>query len=123
MLKRLALFVALAIMLTAAPAAAHSEDEAAHHWRLDPEVSFYGPGFYGHRTACGQVLTPSTVGVAHRSLPCGTAVRFRNQRNGDEVVVRVLDRGPYVRGRTWDLTAGACHQIDSCKTQSLYWTR
>jgi hypothetical protein len=68
-------------------------------------ASWYGPGFYGTRTACGQVLRPQTIGVAHRSLPCGTAVRFLYR--GQQVVARVIDRGPYARGRTWDLTNGA----------------
>ncbi len=68
-------------------------------------ATWYGPGFYGHRTACGQVLRPQTIGVAHRRLPCGTAVRFLY--GGKQVVARVIDRGPYARGRTWDLTNGA----------------
>ncbi len=47
-------------------------------WRLDGNVSWYGPGFYGHRTACGVELTKTVIGVAHRTLPCGTKVTFRN---------------------------------------------
>lgn len=68
-------------------------------------ATWYGPGFYGRRTACGQVLRPQTIGVAHRRLPCGTAVRFLYR--GKRIVARVIDRGPYARGRTWDLTNGA----------------
>ncbi|MBW8060140.1 MAG: septal ring lytic transglycosylase RlpA family protein [Solirubrobacterales bacterium] len=68
-------------------------------------ATWYGPGFYGNRTACGKVLRPRTVGVAHRSLPCGTAVRFVYR--GRLLVTRVIDRGPYVRGYAWDLTNGA----------------
>jgi rare lipoprotein A len=64
--------------------------------------SWYGPGFYGNRTACGQTLTTSTLGVAHRSMPCGTRLRLRHR--GRTVVVRVIDRGPYVAGRELDLT-------------------
>jgi rare lipoprotein A len=64
--------------------------------------SWYGPGFYGNRTACGHTLTPSTLGVAHRSMPCGTRLRLRHR--GRTVVVRVIDRGPYVAGRELDLT-------------------
>ena len=71
-------------------------------WRQDPDISWYGPGFYGHRTACGVALTQTLVGVAHRTLPCGTLVTFRS--NGVTVTVPVVDRGPYVAGRTWDLT-------------------
>jgi hypothetical protein len=66
-------------------------------------ASWYGPGLYGNRTACGQRLTPGLRGVAHKRLPCGTRVTFR--RAGRSVTVPVVDRGPFVGGRTWDLTA------------------
>jgi hypothetical protein len=68
-------------------------------------ATWYGPGLYGERTACGQVLRPHTIGVAHRRLPCGTAVRF--VYHGRAIVTRVIDRGPYTRGNAWDLTNGA----------------
>jgi rare lipoprotein A len=67
-------------------------------------ATWYGPGFYGKQTACGQTLRPGTLGVAHRSLPCGTAVKF--VFGGRQVVTRVIDRGPYARGFAWDLTNG-----------------
>lgn len=66
------------------------------------EASWYGPGLYGNNTACGQVLGPGTIGVANKSLPCGTKVTFAY--HGHYVVARVIDRGPYSAGRTWDLT-------------------
>lgn len=65
-------------------------------------ASWYGPGFYGNRTACGQTLTPDTLGVAHKTMPCGTKLHLRN--SGNNVTVRVIDRGPYVGGREFDLT-------------------
>jgi rare lipoprotein A (peptidoglycan hydrolase) len=68
-------------------------------------ATWYGPGLYGNRTACGQVLQPGTVGVAHRSLPCGTAVKFSYR--GRQLVTTVIDRGPYSDGNAWDLTNGA----------------
>lgn len=68
-------------------------------------ATWYGPGFYGNQTACGQVLRPGTVGVAHRSLPCGTRVKFAYR--GRQLVTRVIDRGPYSPGHAWDLTNGA----------------
>jgi rare lipoprotein A len=67
-------------------------------------ATWYGPGFYGKRTACGQTLRPGTLGVAHRSLPCGTIVRF--VYGGRRIVTRVIDRGPYSKGFSWDLTNG-----------------
>ncbi len=68
-------------------------------------ATWYGPGLYGNRTACGQVLRPGTIGVAHRSLPCGTTVKFAYR--GRSLVTRVIDRGPYSQGHAWDLTNGA----------------
>jgi rare lipoprotein A (peptidoglycan hydrolase) len=68
-------------------------------------ATWYGPGLYGNRTACGQVLRPGTVGVAHRNLPCGTTVKFAYR--GHQLVTRVIDRGPFSAGYSWDLTNGA----------------
>lgn len=68
-------------------------------------ASWYGPGLYGNNTACGNVLRPKTVGVAHKTLPCGTLVKFVFR--GRSVVAPVIDRGPYIRGRAWDLTTAA----------------
>jgi rare lipoprotein A len=67
-------------------------------------ATWYGPGFYGSHTACGQVLRPGTIGVAHRTLPCGTAVKLFYR--GRFVVARVIDRGPYTPGNAFDLTNG-----------------
>ena len=90
-------------------------------WRYDDEVSFYGPGFYGKRTACGQAYTTTIMGVAHRSLPCGTLVTFRNPANGRTITVPVIDRGPYVAGRDWDLSGAACLALAHCYTGPMYW--
>lgn len=90
-------------------------------WRFDGNISWYGPGFYGKRTACGVAMTQSLLGVAHRTLPCGTRVSFRNPANGRTITVPVVDRGPYVSGRQWDLTAGACAALGHCYTGTIYW--
>lgn len=73
-------------------------------------ASWYGPGLYGNKTACGQTLRPYTVGVAHRNLPCGTMVKF--VYGGNAVVAPVIDRGPFVKGRAWDLTAAASEALE-----------
>jgi hypothetical protein len=65
-------------------------------------ASWYGPGFWGKRTACRQRLTRKTIGVAHKSLPCGTQVELYYK--GRTMTVPVIDRGPFVKGREWDLT-------------------
>lgn len=75
-------------------------------WKVDPEISWYGPNFYGKRTACGLELTTELKGVASRDLPCGTPVTFNWE--GMTLTFPVVDRGPYVEGRIFDLTGGAC---------------
>jgi rare lipoprotein A (peptidoglycan hydrolase) len=75
-------------------------------------ASWYGPGFYGNTTACGQTLRKRTVGVAHRNLPCGTKVVFGYE--GRYLRTRVIDRGPFVKRRyerDWDLTRGAAKRL------------
>jgi hypothetical protein len=65
-------------------------------------ASYYGPGLWGNGVACGGTLLPSTMGVANKTLPCGTLVKLRY--HGRSVTVPVIDRGPYVAGRDYDLT-------------------
>jgi hypothetical protein len=65
-------------------------------------ASWYGPGFYGNRTACGQIYTPEIIGVAHRTLRCGTMLVL--EYRGRTMTVPVIDRGPYIAGRTLDLS-------------------
>jgi rare lipoprotein A len=73
-------------------------------------ATWFGPGFYGQRTACGQVLTPAVVGVANRTLRCGTLVKM--SYHGRRVIVPVIDRGPYAHnGAAWDLTTGAAQAL------------
>ena len=104
-----ALFAGVAAGAQAATGGASSvtpttETEGEHTfgtWRYGG-ASWYGPGLWGHQTACGQTLRPGTMGVAHKKLPCGTTVKF--VYHGKAVVTQVIDRGPYVDGRAWDLT-------------------
>lgn len=65
-------------------------------------ASYYGPGLYGNGVACGGTLEPGTLGVANKTLPCGTKVKLRY--HGRSITVPVIDRGPYVAGRDYDLT-------------------
>jgi rare lipoprotein A len=80
-------------------------------------ATWYGPGFYGHTTACGIELTPELVGVAHRSLPCGTnvAVRYGSRT----LVVPVVDRGPFGSKARWDLTEAAAQQLGMTQTDRI----
>jgi rare lipoprotein A len=85
------------------------------------QASWYGPGFYGNRTACGQTLTPSTVGVANKTLPCGTRLTLRYR--GKSVNVRVIDRGPYHGNREFDLTRRTKEQLGFGSTGAVLSTR
>jgi rare lipoprotein A (peptidoglycan hydrolase) len=78
-------------------------------------ATWFGPGFYGQQTACGQMMTPVIVGVASRTLPCGTLVLvdYKDHR----LTVPVIDRGPYGHdGATWDLTWGAASALTITET-------
>jgi rare lipoprotein A (peptidoglycan hydrolase) len=93
-----------------------SESPAAAHRRAPRRAAlatWFGPGFYGRRTACGQTLTPTLLGLAHRTLPCGTLVRVSYE--GRTLTLPVLDRGPYSRA-DWDLTAGAAQALGITQT-------
>ena len=74
-------------------------------------ASYYGPGFNGQRTASGRIFRQGELTAAHRSLRFGTKVRVTNLRNGRDVVVTITDRGPYVRGRSLDLSVSAARAI------------
>ncbi len=75
------------------------------------EASWYGPGFYGNRTANGEIYRPGTMTAAHRTLPFGTKVRVTNLWNGRSAVIRINDRGPFVGHRVIDLGHGAASSL------------
>lgn len=74
-------------------------------------ASYYGPAFAGRRTASGERFNPSAMTAAHPTLRFGTRVRVTNSRNGRSVVVRINDRGPFVKGRSIDLSSGAAKAL------------
>ena len=75
------------------------------------EASWYGPGFYGNRTANGEVYRRGTMTAAHRTLPFGTKVRVTNLWNGRKAVIRINDRGPFIDHRVIDLGHGAASDL------------
>jgi peptidoglycan hydrolase-like protein with peptidoglycan-binding domain len=86
--------------------------------RMKPRTAtYYGPGLYGNRTACGQRLTTKLRGVAHRSLPCGTPVTLFYE--GRFVLTEVVDRGPFVDGITFDLTSATARELGQLATVRL----
>jgi len=75
------------------------------------KASHYGPGLAGNPTASGEIFNPRKLTAAHRTLPLGSRVRVINPRNGQSVVVRINDRGPFVAGRVIDLSTAAARRI------------
>ena len=76
-------------------------------------ATWYGRGWYGRTTACGQTLSKNLMGVAHKTLPCGTKVAFLFR--GRTITVPVIDRGPYGEGLSWDLTTAAAKRLGFLK--------
>jgi rare lipoprotein A (peptidoglycan hydrolase) len=81
------------------------------------KVTWYGPGFYGRRTACGRKLTHRLLGVAHKTLACGTLVEL--YKNGRTVTVPVVDRGPFRRGTNYDLTEATARALGVVATTTV----
>jgi rare lipoprotein A len=75
-------------------------------------ASWYGKKFHGRLTANGEVYDMYKISAAHKTLPLGTKVRVTNRRNGKSVVVRINDRGPFVRGRIIDMSYGGARALD-----------
>ena len=99
LLQRLAVRAALAcLVLSVMPACAET-------------ASWYGPGFHGRLTANGERFDQNALTAAHRSLPFGARVRVTSTETGRSVVVRINDRGPFVRGRSIDLARAAARVI------------
>jgi len=74
--------------------------------------SYYGKEFHGRKTASGEIYDMHALTAAHRSLPFGTMVKVTNLDNGKSVVVRINDRGPWVRGRILDLSYAAAQRLE-----------
>ena len=81
-------------------------------------ASWYGPGFYGNRTACGQTFTAASWGIAHKTLRCGTMVQITYR--GRTVSAPVIDRGPYIAGREVDLAAAVAGALGFTGVQPIY---
>jgi rare lipoprotein A len=80
-------------------------------WTETGTASWYGPRESGRRTASGAIFDPARLTAAHRSLPLGTCVRVTHLANKRSVVVPIIDRGPYIRGRLIDLSQAAAQYL------------
>lgn len=107
--------------LVSAAGKRHAEPLGRFNVYRSGHASWYGPGFYGGRTACGQTLTAGILGVAHKTLPCGTKVTFRY--GGRTATARVIDRGPFIAGREWDLAPALKRKLGFGSTGTVLSTR
>jgi len=97
---------------TPLPAASYYAPQTQSYRTTRTEVaSWYGPGFAGRRTSTGEIYNPEGLTAASTTLPLGSHVRVVNPDTGRSVVVRINDRGPFVHGRSLDLSHGAARQI------------
>jgi rare lipoprotein A len=105
--------VAIALLLCAPASGSRGTavEDVVSSWAQSGRVSWYGPGFHGRRTASGEIFNTNDFTMAHRSLRLGSRVRVTNLDNGRSVVLRVNDRGPYVRGRIGDLSHAAAARL------------
>lgn len=111
MMKRLALVITMMSTLFTMSftkyAKYHSEDPIA------TKASYYSSSHHGGKTASGVTFLNTELTAAHRTLPFGTKVKVRNVKNGNEVVVTINDRGPFIKGRQLDLSQAAFRQLAS----------
>src|SRR5690606_12302490 len=75
-------------------------------------TSYYGSKFHGKRTASGSIFNMNSLTAAHKTLPFGTKVQVTNKKTKQSVIVKITDRGPYIKGRILDLSKAAAGQIN-----------
>lgn len=105
--------LAAALVLGAFPltTTGYAQDTVAVVQTLTGTASWYGGKFHGRKTANGEVYNQNALTAAHRYLPFGTEVVVTNHNNGESVVVRINDRGPFTGGRIIDLSRRAAAEI------------
>ncbi|HMN52684.1 MAG TPA: septal ring lytic transglycosylase RlpA family protein [Sphingopyxis sp.] len=111
-----AVLIPLLLTVSAAAQEAQTTDEPTAEVEQATEIdggmaSYYSDELAGNRTASGERFDPDELTAAHRSLPFGSLVRVTNVANGDSVVVRINDRGPFSRGRVIDISHAAARRI------------
>ncbi|MDY3316670.1 septal ring lytic transglycosylase RlpA family protein [Riemerella anatipestifer] len=106
MIKRTILVIIMIISFVGIYSFKSNNDETSSGY-----ASYYHDKFNGRKTASGEIFNNNDLTAAHKKLPFGTLVEITNLRTGKSVVVRVNDRGPYVKGRSFDLSKAAYNAI------------
>jgi rare lipoprotein A len=117
-MKILSVIIAMAIPFFPERAATKSDSAAAEVKPakvLHGKASYYYGRWIGRKTANGEIYRANDVTAAHKTLPFNTRVRVTNLRNNKSVVVRINNRGPYIKGRIIDLSIAAARQIEMTK--------
>ena len=111
--SKLTAIAALGAALLAAAPDAKAGPAQSDRFFQSGVASYYGGSFHGRRTSSGEVFDQRQLTAAHRTLPMGTLLLVTSNDTGRQVVVKVNDRGPFVRGRILDLSRGAAQQLGS----------
>lgn len=101
----------IGVLLLFGACASHPPAKRESLYQATGKASFYAHKFHGRKTANGEIYQKDRLTAAHRSLPFGTRLKVTNLSNGREVVVRVNDRGPYVKGRIIDVSYAAAKKL------------
>ena len=110
---RISLFIVIGFLL---PSVAKKEVVPSIEVFEEGKASFYCDYFVGRKTASGEIFTEHEYTCAHKYLPFGTLIKVNNKTNGESVVVKVNDRGPFVKGRIVDLSLKAAKDLDIMKS-------
>lgn len=110
-IRQAAVAAALSALLVLPTLPAHAHPASGADAVRTAHASWYGPGFHGRKTASGERFDMDGLTAAHKTLPFGTKVRVTNPGTGQSVVVRINDRGPFVRGREIDVSRGAAKAL------------
>jgi rare lipoprotein A len=105
------MFQRIFVLAAATAALAIACSGEAFAFKQNGMASYYGPGMHGRKTASGERFNQTAFTAAHRTAPFGSRLQVTNTANGRSVVVRVNDRGPFVRGRVVDVSTVAARQL------------
>lgn len=105
------ILVCIALLLPSCSGIAKKNDAKGSGYKESGKASFYAMKFQSRKTASGEIFDQSASTAAHKSLPFGTVVKVTNVKNDKSVIVRINDRGPFVRGRIIDLSRSAFSKI------------
>lgn len=109
--KAKALGLGLILLSMGLPASQASGNRPPECASIEAKASFYAGNFIGRKTANGEIFTSREMTAAHKTLPFGTRLKVTNPENGASVEVVVNDRGPYIKGRTLDLSLAAAEAL------------